>query len=269
MLFSKIWPPHIIEATEIKDWKTFSYEYAIDNGLNQLEAESFSDMISYFIGNGPAIPLENKYFKVQKIQFDILAAIPDIRMAHEDEKEQIKLLFDYVFIMYNEKIYQYTKKSEKVSFRLTKKQYDDFMSVPGKDKADKLQTLLSSYYPPTSCDDYEKISKEDYVRLGVSPHHGRTVQQEREIMEALNNGKKVLLVDKETLKNNLLGQFHVIYKGDEDEETEVRECSDCGEFMTEYHEYEDYSWSAEDYCNAGHDLEDTDPNTCKDYWDKI
>ena len=209
MLFSKIWPPHIIEATEIKDWKTFSYEYAIDNGLNQLEAESFSDMISYFIGNGPAIPLENKYFKVQKIQFDILAAIPDIRMAHEDEKEQIRLLFDYVFIMYNEKIYQYTKKSEKISFRLTKKQYDDFMSVPGKDKAAKLQTLLSSYYPPTS-------------------------------------------IEKDT----------------KDEETEVRECSDCGEFMTEYHEYEDYSWSAEDYCNAGHDLEDTDPNSCKDYWDK-
>lgn len=209
MLFSKIWPPHIIEETEIKEWKTFSYEYAIDNGLNQLEAESFSDMISYFIGNGPAIPLENKYFKVQKIQFDILAAIPDIRMAHENEKEQIKLLFDYVFIMYNEKIYQYTKKSEKVSFRITRKQYDDFMSVPGKDKADKLQTLLSSYYPPTS-------------------------------------------IEKDT----------------KDEETEVRECSDCGEFMTEYHEYEDYSWSAEDYCNAGHDLEDTDPNSCKDYWDK-
>ena len=146
MLFSKIWPPHIIEATEIKDWKTFSYEYAIDNGLNQLEAESFSDMISYFIGNGPTIPLENKYFKVQKIQFDILAAIPDIRMAHEDEKEQIKLLFDYVFIMYNEKIYQYTKKSEKLSFRITRKQYDDFMSVPGKDKADKIETLLEAYY---------------------------------------------------------------------------------------------------------------------------
>ena len=153
------------------------------------------------------------------------------------------------------------KAQEKVS--RTKKQYDDFMSVPGKDKADKLQTLLSNYYPPTSiekdtnkknvcvtckhfaikggysgenkysclkdhipnalniginCDDYEKISKEDYVRLEVAPRYGRTVQQEREIMEALNNGKKVLLVDKETLKNNLLEQFHVIYKNaDKDE----------------------------------------------------
>ena len=51
------------------------------------------------------------------------------------------------------------------------------------------------------------------------------------------------------------------------EEEEVKECQFCGEFRTEYHEYEDYSWSAEDYCNAGHDLEDTDPNSCKDYWD--
>ena len=145
MLFSKIWPPHIIEETEITDWKTFSYNYGIDNGLNKLEAESFSDMISYFIGNGPAVPLENKYFKIQKIQFDILAAIPDIREL-EDEKDQVKTLFDFIFIIYNEKIYQYTKKSEKVSFRITRKQYDDFMSVPGKDKADKLQTLLEAYY---------------------------------------------------------------------------------------------------------------------------
>lgn len=267
MLFSKIWPPHIIEATEIKDWKTFSYEYAIDNGLNQLEAESFSDMISYFIGNGPAVPLENKYFKIQKIQFDILAAVPDIKDAYENEDEQIQVLFDYIFIMYNEKIYQYTKKSEKISFRLTKKQYDDFLSVPGKDKADKLQTLLSSYYPPTlvekhikkkklcvtckhfalkggysgenkylcleghtpnatnigiDCDDYERVDGEEYIKLGVSHRYGRTMQQEREIMEALNNGKKVLLVgDIEALEKNPLlgiGPYHIIHKnGDKDD----------------------------------------------------
>lgn len=145
MLFSKIWPPNIIEETEITDWKQFSYEYGIDNGLNENESKSFADMISYFIGNGPAIPLENKYFKIQKIQFDILAALPDIKEL-ENEKDQVKTLFDFIFIMYNEKIYQYTKKSEKISFRLTKKQYDDFMSVPGKDKADKLETLLEAYY---------------------------------------------------------------------------------------------------------------------------
>lgn len=56
-------------------------------------------------------------------------------------------------------------------------------------------------------------------------------------------------------------------KFEDNQETEIRECQFCGEFRTEYHEYEDYSWSAEDYCNAGHYLEDTDPNTCKDYWD--
>ena len=134
-----------MEDRTITDWKTYAYEYGIDNGLNKLEAESFSDMISYFIGNGPAIPLENKYFKIQKIQFDILAALPDISLL-EDEKDQVKTLFDFIFIIYNEKIYEYTKKSEKVSFRITRKQYDDFLSVPGKDKADKLENLLKSYY---------------------------------------------------------------------------------------------------------------------------
>ena len=145
MIFNKIWPCDIIEETTITDWKTFSYEYGIDNGLNEMEAISFSDMISYFIADGPAVPLDSKYFKIQKIQFDILAAVPDIREI-EDEKDQVKTLFDYIFIMYNEKIYEYAKRSERLSFRVTQKQMADFKSVPGKSLTDKLQTLLVEYY---------------------------------------------------------------------------------------------------------------------------
>ena len=145
MIFNKIWPCDIIEETTITDWKTFSYEYGINNGLNINEAISFSDMISYFIADGPAVPLDSKYFKIQKIQFDILAAVPDIREI-EDEKDQVKTLFDYIFIMYNEKIYEYAKRSERLSFRVTQKQMADFKSVPGKSLTDKLQTLLEEYY---------------------------------------------------------------------------------------------------------------------------
>ena len=146
MLFNRIWPPHIIEETDIKDWKTFSYEYGINNGLNELEAANFSEMISYFIGNGPAVELENIYYKIQKIQFDILEAVPDIRAAYDDEKDQVKTLFDFIFIIYDEKIYQYMKKSERLEIRLTRKQLEDFNSVPGKSQADKLETLLINYY---------------------------------------------------------------------------------------------------------------------------
>ena len=145
MIFNKIWPCNIIEETTITDWKQFSYEYGINNGLNEMEAISFSDMISYFIADGPAVPLDSKYFKIQKIQFDILAAVPDIREI-EDEKDQVKTLFDYIFIMYNEKIYEYAKRSERLSFRVTQKQMADFKSVPGKSLTDKLQTLLEEYY---------------------------------------------------------------------------------------------------------------------------
>ena len=145
MIFNKIWPCDIIEETTITDWKTFSYEYGINNGLNINEAKSFSDMISYFIADGSAVPLDSKYFKIQKIQFDILAAVPDIKEI-EDEKDQVKTLFDYIFIMYNEKIYEYAKRSERLSFRVTQKQMADFKSVPGKSLTDKLQTLLVEYY---------------------------------------------------------------------------------------------------------------------------
>ena len=145
MIFNKIWPCDIIEETTINDWKQFSYEYGINNGLNEMEAVSFSDMISYFIADGPAVPLDSKYFKIQKILFDILAVIPDIREM-DDEIDQVNTLFDFIFIMYNEKIYEYAKRSERLSFRVTQKQMVDFKSVPGKTLTDKLQTLLEEYY---------------------------------------------------------------------------------------------------------------------------
>lgn len=146
MIFYKIWPTSIIiEETEIEDWKQFSYEYGINNGLNQLEAENFSDMISYFIADGPAVPLEDRHYKIQKIQFDILDAVKDIKEL-EDEEDQVRTLFDFIFIMYHEKIYQYMKKSERIEIRLTRKQLEDFNSVPGKSQADKLETLLINYY---------------------------------------------------------------------------------------------------------------------------
>ena len=146
MIFNKTWPPNIIEETETKDWKTFSYEYGTNNGLNINESECFSDMISHFIGNGPAVPLENKYFKIQKIQFDILDVVKDVKAAYENEDQQVKLLFDYIFIMFNERIYEYAKRSERLNFRVTQKQLVDFDSVPGKNLTDKLQTLLEAYY---------------------------------------------------------------------------------------------------------------------------
>ena len=82
----------------------------------------------------------------------------------------------------------------------------------------------------------------------------------QEAEEEINKLKKSNQSFMESLVNNESENEH-------NQETEVRECQFCGEFRTEYHEYEDYSWSAEDYCNAGHDLEDTNPNQCKDYWE--
>ena len=53
------------------------------------------------------------------------------------------------------------------------------------------------------------------------------------------------------------------------EKQDFKECSECGEFRAEYHEWDcSGTWTSEDYCNAGHDLEDTDSNSCKDYWVK-
>lgn len=147
MRLSIIWPPSTIQETKWNDWKNFALEYGLDNGLNIEEAESFSDMIYYFLGAGPAVPLDNPYFKIQKIQFDIIPVIREIKIQFpDDEKEQVRTLFFYIFIMYKDKIYEYAKRSERLSFRVTQKQMADFKSVPGKSLTDKLQTLLEEYY---------------------------------------------------------------------------------------------------------------------------
>lgn len=98
----------------------------------------------------------------------------------------------------------------------------------------------------------------------------------RRKLEEENEQLKVLLKEAEEridrLEKSNQGFMEALVNNEsekeDNQETEVRECQFCGEFRTEYHEYDDYSWSAEDYCNAGHDLEDTNPNSCKDYWDK-
>ena len=145
MSYPKIRPSDIDATTKEKDWKTYSYEYGIDNGLNENEARTFADTASYFIESGGIVATDNPHFKIHKIQFDILAAMPDIK-ALDTEEEQVKVLFDYIFIMFHDKAYKYAKKSERLDFRVTQKQLADFMSVPGKTKTDKLQALLESYY---------------------------------------------------------------------------------------------------------------------------
>lgn len=259
MDFNKIRPSDIDATTKINDWKTYAYEYGVDNGLNEIEAQTFSDMINCFISKQGVMTNDNKYFKIQKMQFDIFAALPDIKELDTIE-DQAKTLFDFIFIMFNEKVYEYTKKSEKISFRLTKKQYDDFMSVPGKDKADKLQTLLSSYYPPTIIVDDRYVSpfteeERKKITRGLTLHALDMTKHSYEN----SNFKRPSAMD--ALEKALRKRCNC--------SDEVREHQNCGEYRTEYKEWDcSGTWTCEDYCNMGHDLEDTNPNSCKDYWDK-
>ena len=123
------------------------------------------------------------------------------------------------------------------------------------------------------CDEKEKLQKElhivetDCKNVKESRNHYR--EENEQLRSLLKDAEEEIKTLKESNQNLMESLVNKESENDDNQETEVRECSFCGEFRTEYHEYEDYSWSAEDFCNAGHDLEDTDPNSCKDYWDKF
>lgn len=128
------------------DWAIFSQYYGSNNGLNFIESVSFAYMVSMFMtGLGVSASTE-MYLKEEEIEYNILDALNDIKVQFDDELEQARALFDYIFILYNEKISPYWRKTERMNLRVSIKQLEDFNSVPGNSKSDKLQTLLDNYY---------------------------------------------------------------------------------------------------------------------------
>lgn len=128
------------------DWAIFAQWYGSNHGLNFIESVSFAYMVSLFMtGLGVSASTEF-YLKEEQIEYNILDALNDIKVQFDDEFEQARTLFDYIFILYKEKITQYWKKTERMNLRVSVRQLDDFNNVEGKSKSDKLQTLLDNYY---------------------------------------------------------------------------------------------------------------------------
>ena len=132
-------------VNETDDWKAFSIFYGALHGLNLMEAKCFAEVVTGFMTDHVTVT-ENKYLKILAIQFDVLQQLPKIRESDEPEREQVKTLFYYIFILFHDKINRYYKKSERLEFRCTIKQLQAFNGVEGDSKTEKLETLLDHYY---------------------------------------------------------------------------------------------------------------------------
>lgn len=125
---------------EISLWAAFANKYGQDNGLDPYEAASFSSIVTLFICDMACYVGTDAYYNEKAIGYKVLDFLKECDI--EDEEEKVRSLFFFVFNLYKEEIKDYELKNNQIGIRLTRKQYELFMSVPGASKTGKVLELL-------------------------------------------------------------------------------------------------------------------------------
>ena len=133
-------------------WAAFAYYYGINNGLSDLESISFADTISMIFSedaDGSYMDLPNqfkknieidKYFKDSEF-YSIFHGILSSNIDG-DWRNHVKEMFMTIFDFYKNHIHNFEYKTKRLEFRVSQRQYDQFMALPGKSKSDKLDSLM-------------------------------------------------------------------------------------------------------------------------------
>lgn len=120
-------------------WAAFANKYGREHGLSEIEAASFSYMVSMFLGGMGVSASTEEYYNEEKIEFEIVDIINNLEGT---EEERAKELFFKILEIYQNNISRYERKVVSLSFRLTQSEYDRFMEIPGDSKSEKMHNLL-------------------------------------------------------------------------------------------------------------------------------
>lgn len=123
-------------------WAAFSNYYGRKHGLNELESASFSSIISTFMAGMGVSASTDAYFNEEAIEnkvIDLYNQLPkDVA-----EISRKKMLFRQVFDLYKNDIEKYELKNRRIEVRVTERQYQKFLDLPGETKSDKFRNLLN------------------------------------------------------------------------------------------------------------------------------
>ena len=122
-------------------WAAFSNYYGRKHGLNPFESASFSSIISTFMeGMGVSAGTE-AYFNEEAIEnkvIDLYNQLP----KDADEISRKRMLFSQVFDLYKNDIAKNKKKNRRIEVRVSEREYQKFLDLPGETKSDKFRNLL-------------------------------------------------------------------------------------------------------------------------------
>lgn len=125
-------------------WCAFAQYYGRKYNLSDLEAASFSNMISIFMTGMSCSAGTEIYFKEEKIEYTILDYYN--KQQFEKEIDRIKDLFYFIFNLYQNDISNYEFQDFRLEFRVSQNTMNKFHSVEGDNKKEKLLNLLDYYF---------------------------------------------------------------------------------------------------------------------------
>ena len=85
------------------------------------------------------------YYKEEEIFDEALEALNRLRESGLSEAEVMKELFDYLFLLYHEKIEDYSFKTEKLNLKVSLSMMERMEKVPGENRSDKFRNLMHNY----------------------------------------------------------------------------------------------------------------------------
>ena len=121
-------------------WAAFSNYYGRKHGLNELESASFSSIISTFMTGMGVSAGTDVYFNEEAIEnkvIDLYNQLPET-----DEISRKRMLFRQVFDLYKNDIEKYELKNRRIEVRVSEREYQKFLDLPGETKSDKFRNLL-------------------------------------------------------------------------------------------------------------------------------
>lgn len=125
-------------------WAAFSNYYGRKHGLNEFEAASFSSIISTFMAGMGVSAGTEAYFNEEAIENKVIEYYNGVQDLQEySEVAKKKLLFKLIFSIYSENIEKYELKNRRIEVRVTEREYQKFLELPGDSKSEKFRKLLN------------------------------------------------------------------------------------------------------------------------------
>lgn len=121
-------------------WAAFSNYYGRKHGLNELEAASFSSIISTFMAGMGVSAGTDAYFNEEAIESKVIDLYN--QLPETDEISRKKFLFRQVFDLYKNNLEKYELKNRRIEVRVSEREYQKFIGLPGDSKSKKFRKLL-------------------------------------------------------------------------------------------------------------------------------